>query len=67
MIVYPFVVAVWLIKGLHFASSVSSGHPYSAHFFLRDGMIFGSCVVIEYFLGFYMCNPTHLMQVLMVF
>ena len=66
MIVYPPIVAMWLIKGLHFAPIVSTRHPYFARFLWRDGMIFESCMVIEYWLGFCMYNPTHLMQVFMV-
>ena len=48
VIVYPSIVAMQLIKGLHLASTVSSGRPYSAHFLSRDGMIFESCMVIEH-------------------
>ena len=48
VIVYPSIVVVWLIEGLHFAPNVLAGHPYSAHFLSRDGMIFESCMVIEY-------------------
>ena len=48
VIVYPIIVDVWLIEGLHFASSVLSGRPYSARFLSRDGMIFESCIVIEF-------------------
>ena len=48
MIVYPIIVDVWLIEGLHFASIVSFGCPSSTHFLSRDGMIFESCIVIEF-------------------
>ena len=39
VIMYPSILTLWLIEGLHFASSMLSGHPYFARFLSRDGMI----------------------------
>ena len=60
------VVSVWLIEGFPFAPNLSLGRHYFAHFHFKRWYDFESCMVIGFCLGFCVCNPTHLMEVLMV-